>query len=721
MAFKDIILFVFLDVAIVVAMARLFGRLFQKMGQPAVIGEIVAGIALGPTLLGLLPGHLDMVLFPTEVRDYLKVIAQIGLILFMFIVGLEVDLTTVRERRATATAVSLTSILLPFSLGVLLAVYLYDRHDVFTDPKTHATHPVGFWPFALFLGVAMSITAFPVLARILTERRMQRTSTGVLALACAAIDDVLAWSLLAVVVAVGSANGDFLAVAKILGLTAVFAAFMFLVVRPLLARMVPWYEREGRLTSDMLAIVLVLLLASAYVTEKIEVHAIFGAFILGTAMPRRGAAGLTREILERVEQISLLLLLPVFFVVTGLQVNVKAVGLIGMFELVLILAVAIGGKFVGAFLAARARRVPRRQAGALGLLMNTRGLTELVILTVGVQLGVLDQNLFTLMVLMALVTTAMAAPLLNVVYPDRMVQRDIAAAEREELGVVDAYTVVVAVPDDDEQTAVLATLASDAVGAERPARVVLCRFLPAQAKLEVGGGLGNELALIAAAGDALRNVARSVEAGGCAQCTTVARFSADPTADLATLAENVGADVVLVPRPDGSTEFRAEDLLPDTPGATRALVHVGPDLGGPVVALTDGGPAGRAAVRLATQVAIARGIPVLVGGTTDRRAARRAAAAVEALRRLGIDAGELSADDHLASGLFVVPGQAQAPGSATVVRVWPSEIDSDEDLDQTLARVAVPATGRPEPALAVGDAGPATGPLAETTQPHPTQ
>lgn len=692
MSFKEIILFVFIDVAIVVAAARLVGRLFQRMGQPAVIGEIVAGIALGPTLLGLLPGDLHLVIFPMEVRPYLNVIAQIGLILFMFIVGLEVDLSTIKDRRSTALTVSVTSIVLPFSLGMLLAAYLHTNHSVFTNPDG-TTETVGFLPFALFLGVAMSITAFPVLARILTERNMHRTSTGVLALACAAIDDVLAWSLLAVVVAVGSSDGSFLDVAKILGLTAVFAAIMLLVVRPLLARMVPWYRREGRLSSDMLAIILVLLLVSAFVTEKIEVHAIFGAFILGTAMPRRGAAGLTREILERVEQISLLLLLPVFFVVTGLRVDIGAVGLTGVVELLLILAVAIGGKFVGAYTAARFRRVPRRQAGALGLLMNTRGLTELVILTVGVQLGVLDQNLFTLMVIMALVTTAMAAPLLNIVYPDRMVQRDIAAAEREELGEVDAYTVVVSVPDGEQadQAVALAGLAADVAGHERPARVLLCRFLPAQAKLELGGGLGNELATIATAGDALRRIAHEVEAGGQVQCTPVARFSADPVADLAALAANVTADVVLVPHLDA--DGPAEAALPATQAATRGVVRIGTGAGGRVVVLTDGGAGGRAAVRLAAQVAIARGVPLVVGGTDDRRGTRRAAAAVEALRRHGVAVSTLE-DDDLATGLLVVPGDAAAPDAAAVVRVWPGEIDTDEDLDQTVARIVVQAAER---------------------------
>ncbi|CAA9399879.1 MAG: Na+/H+ antiporter [uncultured Pseudonocardia sp.] len=429
MTASEILLFVLLDVAVVVAAARVFGWAFQRMGQPAVIGEIVAGITLGPSLLGLLPGDLHLVLFPTEVRPYLDVIAQIGLILFMFVVGLEVDLSAVRRRRGTAVAVSLTSIALPFGLGMLLALALHGGHSTVTDADG-VTAPVDLLPFALFLGVAMSITAFPVLARILTERGLHSSGVGALALTCAAIDDVLAWSLLAVVVAVGSAAGDPWHVVQILGLTAAFALVVLLVVRPLLTRLVPWYRRSGRLTPEILGVVLVLLLVSAWVTEKIEVHALFGAFLLGTAMPRRGAEGLTREILEKVETVSLALLLPVFFVVTGLRVDIGAVGWIGVVELAAILAVAIGGKFVGAYVAARCSGVPSRQAGAVGLLMNTRGLTELVILTIGVQLGVLDQDLFTLMVIMALVTTAMAAPLLERVYPQRLAEQDRLAEQR---------------------------------------------------------------------------------------------------------------------------------------------------------------------------------------------------------------------------------------------------------------------------------------------------
>ena len=298
--------------------------------------------------------------------------------------------------------------------------------------------------FALFLGVAMSITAFPVLARILTERGIHRLPIGVLALACAAIDDVVAWSLLALVVAV-AVGGTFGGVGTIVGLTVVYAAVMVLVVRPLLRRLATGFRAAGRLTPDALAIVLVGVLISAFATEEIGVHAIFGAFVFGAVMPR-DEPGLIREVLQRIEQVSVLLLLPVFFVVAGLQVDIGGIGSQGLVELVLILCVAIGGKFLGAAAAARLSGVRHRQAVALGVLMNARGLTEIVILQVGAQLGVLDPQLFTLMVVMALVTTVMTEPLLRRLYSDRTVAREVAAVERAELGESGAFTVLVAVP-----------------------------------------------------------------------------------------------------------------------------------------------------------------------------------------------------------------------------------------------------------------------------------
>ncbi|GAA3241377.1 hypothetical protein GCM10017691_44510 [Pseudonocardia petroleophila] len=682
MDMKHVIAYVLLDVAIVVVAARLTGRLFRRVGQPAVIGEIVAGIALGPTLLGAFPGDLDQVLFPPDVRPFLSVIAQLGLALFMFIVGLEVDLSLIRGRRRAAGAVAAGSVVLPFALGVGVALVLHPYH----------AESVPLLPFALFMGVAMSITALPVLARILTERGMQRTPTGVLALACAAIDDVIGWTLLAVVVAVaagGSAGGALV----IMGWTLLFALVMFFGVRPLLARLVGWHARAGRLTPDILAVVLAGLLASAWITEIIGVHAIFGAFLFGAVMPRREAAALTREILERLEQVSLLLLLPVFFVVAGLQVDVGAVGPAGIWQLGLILVAAIAGKFLGASVAARAQGMPRRQSTALGVLMNTRGLTEIVILQVGLQLGVLSPAMFTLMVIMALVTTAMTGPLMKLVYPDRVLARELAAAERAELGEVDAFTVL-AVVDDPADGRRVAELARDLTGREHPARVVLCRLLPAQVELEVASGLGAELGMIAAAGDELRTLARELEACG-TPASVVARFGLDPAA----LAGTLGADLVLLTG-DADTAVAALAAVPETT-VVVARFGAGEASTGTPLALVDGAAGGRAALRIAAHLALRGSDEVAVDSADGRGGSRRTGAAADALTRRGVTARPARAGEIAQAAVVVLPDSADPPVDlgehAVVLRVRPSGADRDDDLDQSLSRITVTPTDARHP------------------------
>lgn len=683
MQLTEIITYVLLDIAVVIAVARLMGKLFRRFRQPAVLGEIVAGIALGPTVLGAFPGNLDTLLFPPQVRPYLTVIAQVGLVLFMFIVGLEADLSLIRDRRRTATVISVSSIALPFGLGVLSALALYSQHaDV-------GGRYVPFLAFALFIGIAMSITAFPVLARLLAERGMQRTPVGALSLACAAVDDVLAWSLLAVVVAV-AVGGDLSGVLRILVLTVLFALLMLLVVRPLLTRLVSRYRRAGRLTPDVFAVVLTGLLLSAWATDEIGVHAIFGAFVFGAIMPRRDAAGLIREILERLEQVSLLLLLPVFFVVTGLQVDIGAVGAGGLWQFGLIMLVAVGGKFFGAALAARVQRVPRRQAAAVGVLMNTRGLTELVILQVGVQLGVLDQSLFTLLVLMALVTTGMTAPLLRAVYPDRVLEREIAAAERAQLAEPDSYTIMVIVAEPSRDRP-LVRLAVGLAGCQRPAQLILCQFLPRpEFRLEVASGLGSELGAMAEAGDALRALVSAAGLGesaavGAVATRVVARFSTEPPADAATLARTVGPDVVVTRHGD---EVAPGDwaLVAADPATALELA--------PAAVLVDGTADGRTCLRLGAALAVGSDSTLLVGGTDGRRAARRASAAVAVLRRRGVRA-DVAEDGALrGSSVLLLPADGVAPaelgGRTAVVRVRAGTPDRDDDLDAVVARIAVP-------------------------------
>jgi len=542
----------------------------------------------------------------------------------------------------------------------------------------------------LFFGVAMSITAMPVLARILTERGMQRTSTGALAMVCAAIDDVLAWSVLAVVVAV-AAGGSLGGVTRIIGLTIAFVAVAFLLLRPLLARMVRWYDRAGRLSSDMLAAVLVGLLLSAVATQAIGLDTIFGAFVFGAIMPRRGAAGLTREILERLEQVSLLLLLPIFFVVAGLQVDVGALDSAGLWQLGLILLAAIAGKFLGGMLAARARRMPKRQSTAIGLLMNTRGLTEIVILQVGVQLGILDSAAFTLMVVVALVTTAMTGPLLRLVYPDRVLERELAAADRIEAGDAQAYTVLVEVPDG--RAADLGALATRIAGRQTPARVVLCRLLPSPIRLEVASGVASDLARIAEVGAELRLLARALEDDSPVSCSVIVRFSRDPGSDLAVLAETLAADVVLT----GPERFGSALPRPAHTTGVRARLGAGPVHDSPVVAIADGGSGGRTALRLGAQLAAGGRGELAVACTNGRRAARQAGAAVESLRLRGL-AVDCPDQDLVRSGQLLVTSSAELPDGlderVTVLHVQPDQADRDEELEQTLARVTLHSLGQ---------------------------
>jgi hypothetical protein len=505
----------------------------------------------------------------------------------------------------------------------------------------------------------------------------------------------VAWSLLAVVVAV-AVGGTPAGFGTILLLTAVYALVMIIGVRPLLARLTARYRAAGRLTPDVLASVLVGLLLSACATEAIGIHAIFGAFVFGAVMPRSEPA-LTRAVLQRLEQVSTLLLLPVFFVIAGLQVDVRAVGSAGVVELLLILVAAIGGKFLGALAAARLSQVPHRQAVALGVLMNTRGLTEIVILQVGAQLGVLDGRLFTLMVLMALITTIMTEPLLRWVYPDRIVARDIAEAERAELGEADSFGVLVSIP---EGTGVgegrrLVELASALLGRERPARIVLARLLAIpRVPLELASGLGSDLLTITHAGDELRRLVPSAAQDG-VRSQIVARFSASPVGDVAALAGDVRADVVVMPEPPEGADPAVD--LPAVGEAALAVVRVAeaPVASSAVHVLLDGSGAGRAAVRLAGRLALHLGAPIAVGvtGDVDRRSGRRAAAAVQALRRLGLDAAELPErpGDAGAPGLLVLPWVVTAPPTApstTVMRVRPAASDEDEDLQQALARIS---------------------------------
>lgn len=395
-----------IQIVVILMTARMVGWVFRKLHQPQVVGEIVAGILLGPSLLGWLSPGVSLLLFPASSLPFLSVLSQIGLLIFMFLVGLELNPKLLRKRSHTAVVTSHASIIVPFLLGALLALYLYPKLSDDSVPFTH---------FALFMGTAMSITAFPVLARILTERRMLRTSLGGVAIACAAVDDVTAWSILAgVMLLVRATSGGHLLWVTIAG-SLVFIALMLLVGRKALRQLETKYKRRGEVSKDLVAVILLVVVVSSLATELLGIHALFGAFLVGAIMPKD--EGFVRTLTEKLEDVTVVLLLPLFFVVTGLRTSIGLVSGAEMwFYCALIITVAVAGKFGGASIAARMSGMKWSEASALGVLMNTRGLVELVVLNIGLDIGVISPALFAMMVIMALTTTFMTTPLLDLIH-----------------------------------------------------------------------------------------------------------------------------------------------------------------------------------------------------------------------------------------------------------------------------------------------------------------
>ncbi|MEU0671733.1 cation:proton antiporter [Streptomyces sp. NPDC006172] len=389
-------------VPVVILACRAGAQILRRLDQPPVVGEILVGILLGPSLLGWVWPGAQGWLFPQTALPYIGVLGNLGLLVFMFLVGLELDLKSLRGNSRTAVAVSQAGIALPLLLGTLLALVMYGE---FAPEGTRKL------PFVLFIAVSMSITAFPVLARILTDRGLYRTGVGALAMASAAVDDVSAWCLLAAVVAVTKSNSPMEAVLTA-GYAVAFVAVMFLVVRPLLAK---WGARAERRYAD--GVVLVVLFSglslAAYATDRIGVHALFGAFLFGVVTPRGSRR--IEATAARVRAFTVPVLLPLFFVSTGLKTDVGLLGSSGTQWLWAgaVLAVAVVGKFGGGSLAARLSGRDWRDSMSLGALMNCRGLTELIVLNIGLGLGVIGPGLFTILVLMALVTTAMTTPALT--------------------------------------------------------------------------------------------------------------------------------------------------------------------------------------------------------------------------------------------------------------------------------------------------------------------
>ncbi len=396
----DTLLHVLLSLMVVIITARGVGAIFKVFHQPPVIGEVIGGILLGPSFLGRIAPDVYQFILPTTTAPFLGVIAQLGVILYMFLVGLELDLKILKRSGHATLAISHASIVVPFIFGSALALYLY-------VPMSSAN--ISFTNFALFLGVSMSVTAFPVLARILTDRKTQKTRMGTIALTCAAVDDVTAWCLLAFVVSMSQAQlgGALITV----GLTLVYVATMLLVVRPLVARAVPYLETFDKLTEGGMALIFVTLLLSALVTEFIGIHAIFGAFLLGAVTPHNSRVA--KELQDRLQDMVQIMFLPAFFAFTGMRTQFGLLQTRQEWLLCgLIIVVATLGKFGGTFLAGRATGLNWRDSASLGVLMNTRGLVELIVLNIGLDLNVISPTLFTMLVLMALVTTFMTTPLI---------------------------------------------------------------------------------------------------------------------------------------------------------------------------------------------------------------------------------------------------------------------------------------------------------------------
>ena len=392
------------QVITIILVARFFGFLFKKIGQPSVIGEIIAGIALGPSLLGAYFPEFSQSLFPAQSLGNLQFLSQFGLILFMFVIGMELDLKVLQTKAKDAVVISHASILFPFALGMGLTYFIYDQF---------APEGINFLSFSLFMGIAMSITAFPVLARIVQERNIHKTKLGTIAITCAAADDITAWCILAVVIAIVKA-GSFVSALYVIALAVIYVFVMIKLVRPFLKRIGELHAQKDNLSKVIVAIFFLTLLVSSYATEVIGIHALFGAFMAGAIMPEN--AKFRHLFIEKVEDVSLVLLLPLFFVFTGLRTQIGLLNDPQLWKLTgLIILVAVVGKFLGSAIAAKYVGQSWKDSLTIGALMNTRGLMELVVLNIGYDLGVLTPEVFAMMVIMALITTFMTGPALDII------------------------------------------------------------------------------------------------------------------------------------------------------------------------------------------------------------------------------------------------------------------------------------------------------------------
>jgi Kef-type K+ transport system membrane component KefB len=399
-----------LQIAVILAVCRALGSIFHLLRQPRVVGEMFAGILLGPSLLGWLAPRFSAVLFPPASLGYLNALSQVGLIIFMFLVGMGTNPKELKKQGHAAVLTSHASITLPFLMASLLSLYLYPR---LSDDS------VSFASFGLFMGASMSITAFPVLARILTERNMLQSRLGTMAITCAAVDDVTGWCILAYIVALVNSAHTAIPLWFIVAGIAVFTLIMIFGVKHLLRRFEAIYRERGTLNEDLLGLILLLVLVSALCTEWLGIHLLFGAFLMGAIMPKEKK--FVCYIVERFETVTVGLLLPLFFAFTGLRTSIGLVkGPEMWFYCSLIIVIATASKLGGSMLASTLTGMSLKEAAGLGTLMNTRGLMELVVLNIGLDIRVISPALFSMMVIMALVTTSMTTPVLEMIYPTRL-------------------------------------------------------------------------------------------------------------------------------------------------------------------------------------------------------------------------------------------------------------------------------------------------------------
>ncbi|MGA2163468.1 MAG: cation:proton antiporter [Solirubrobacteraceae bacterium] len=539
-SFTKLVAAFFLAVLIVLIVARAFGMVAVRVGQPRVMGEVIAGIALGPSLFGLLAPNLQATIFATDILPAFGVAANLGLIFFMFLIGMEVDQKQLKGKAMPAAAISNASIALPMLLGIAAALPLYKL----LGPN------IKFAAFALFMGVAMSITAFPVLARILTERRMLKGQVGSLTIGCAAIDDVSAWFLIALATTI-AVSGSFGVVVRTIAEAVGFVLVMALVVRRVLARMATAFDEVGQIPSGWFAAIVVGVLLSAYLTEAIGIDVIFGGFIMGMVMPRH--ARLTEEVTRRVEDFVVTLLLPMFFVYTGLKTNVT---LLDRPELWLITAglvvLAIAGKLAGAAIAARVCGFDSRASMVIGTLMNTRGLTELIVLNIALEVGAISSVLFTALVIMAIVTTLMTGPLLKLLDPrneygtkieDELAGAALAAA-REHPGLPLAERSILVASHTDTALERLIELAEPLARSAPQRELILTRLVEPPRGAGVRGGLQSENLQLEQASQTIAEARERLAADG-VLARGVALSSSHPGTDLAHVAEREPVDLVL--------------------------------------------------------------------------------------------------------------------------------------------------------------------------------